>query len=175
MHDCGTSCIDCAEAARDCRVNPIRITDPFAMRTECAGDVDEAPLLVPPCGSKLGQERVTSMRSAVGIHSLNRGLHGLPAAVVENDGEDRQPILLRHGVDGIRRGEVESAVADDLHHPAGGIRQPEAKRHAAAEAKPPTGEAHIGPRLGATKLLLKDGRIADGFIEDDVILRQERL
>jgi len=135
MHDGGAPCIDCAETARDCRVKPSRIGDPFPMRSEGAAKIDETPLLARMPAAQPGQEGVRPLRGSLRVDPLDGCLHGLPAAIVENDGEDRQAILLRHGIDGIGRGKMEGAVAHDLHHtPAGWIGEPEAKGHAAAEA-----------------------------------------
>ena len=98
LHDGGAPCIDCEEAATDGSVKLIRIADPFTMSAERAGDIGEAPLLVLISGTKLGQEGVGPLCLPVRIDSLNRCLYRLPAAVIENDGQNRQPILLRHGV-----------------------------------------------------------------------------
>src|SRR5581483_6784036 len=111
MHDRCAPCIERTKAARDGFIKPVRITDSFALSTERSGDVDEVPLLALTSGTKLGQERVGQLRLSVGINPLNRGLYRLPAAIVQNDGEDREPILLRYGIHGIRRGEVEGAIA----------------------------------------------------------------
>src|SRR4051794_37366777 len=65
-----------------------------------------------------------------------------------------------------------AAVADDLPHAAIRLCQPQAERHAAAETKPTAGETDIALRLGPRDVLLQDWPVADGFVDDNVILRE---
>src|SRR5437660_31812 len=65
-----------------------------------------------------------------------------------------------------------AAVADYLHHAAIRPRQPHAHRHAAAEAEPAACEAHISLGPWPREVLLQGGPVADGFVDQDVVLRQ---
>ena len=66
---------------------------------------------------------------------------------------------------------MKTAVADDLHDASLRLRQLQAQRHAAAEAEPAAGEADIASRLRAADMLLHQRRIADRFVDDDIVLR----
>ena len=65
-----------------------------------------------------------------------------------------------------------AAVADDLHHAALRLRQPQPQRHAAAEAEPAAGKADIALRFCPRDVLLQNRPVADGFVDDDVVLRE---
>lgn len=103
MQNRGAAVVQCDQAAGYRRVESVRIRDPFAMSPKRTGDLNEASLLALTPGAKPGLERIRPLRGSIRIDPLNRRLHRLPPPIVEDDRQDRELILLRHGVDGIRR------------------------------------------------------------------------
>ena len=70
---------------------------------------------------------------------------------------------------------MKAAIADDLHDAPLRLRQLQAQRHAAAEAEPAAGEADIASWPRAADMLLHQRRIADRFVDDDIVLRQRAV
>jgi hypothetical protein len=61
---------------------------------------------------------------------------------------------------------------DVLHDAAIPLRQLQPQRHPARESKSAAGEANVALRLCSRDVLLQDRRVADGFVEDDIVLQQ---
>src|SRR6476660_6083473 len=131
--------VECGEAAVDRRRKFARLADALAVRAESLGKFRKIPPLALAARSQTRLKLVGFSGYALGVDALHRRLHRLPAAIVYDDREDGKPVLLRHGVDAVGRGEMKSPVTDHLHDAAIGLRKPEAQRHAARESKSSTG------------------------------------
>ena len=70
---------------------------------------------------------------------------------------------------------MKAAVADDLHDAPFRLRQLQAQRHAAGKTEPAAGEADIAARPRAADMLLHQWRIADRFVDEDIVLRQRAV
>src|SRR5262249_61299122 len=141
-------------------------------RATAATHVLDPPLIALARALEPRLEAIGLRGGAFGIDAQHRFLNRLPAAVVQNDCEHRQPIGLRDGIDRVRRRKMESAVADDLHYASPRSRQLDAEPGSARKAEPAAREAHIGLRLRALDLPEHRARIADRLIDDDVVLRE---
>ena len=67
---------------------------------------------------------------------------------------------------------MKSAVADHLHDAPIGFCQLQPQRHAATESQPATGKPNVALRPGARHVFLQNRSIADGLIEDDIVLNE---
>ena len=130
------------------------------------------PFLALAAALQPGLERIFLRCRALGIYPQHRRLDRAPAAIVEHHGEDRQPELLRHRINRVGVGEMEHAVAGDLHHAAVGLRQLDAERHAARAAQPAAAMREIGSGLGARQLAQHGMRIGDRLVDDNVVGRE---
>ena len=122
------------------------------------------------CGASLDFEFARSFGFALRIDAQRRLLHRVPAGVVQDDREDRQLVLLRHGEHRARIAEIEAAVAGNLHHQAIGRRKLGAERHAAGPAEAAAAGAHRGIGPLARDLQQHRARIGDTFVEDDGVV-----
>src|SRR5882724_5860226 len=89
------------EAALDRWCEIIWLGDALAMRAECLGDCREIP---PFALTARGQPRLKLIGlggNALGVHALHGRLHRLPAAIVNDDRQDWNPVPLRHRVDAV--------------------------------------------------------------------------
>ena len=110
------------------------------------------------------------LRLAVRIHAQRRLLHRRPAGVVEHDGEDRQPVLLRHRVDRRRIAEVEAAVAArPAPRSASGRASFTPSAVPPENPRPPPASPTIVPGTGARDLVEHRERVADRLVHDDVV------
>src|SRR6185312_9581192 len=141
--------VKCGEAAVDRGCQLLGVAHAFAVRAERFPNFRKIPPLALPPRHQPRLELVGRGRDALRIDALGRGFHRLPAAIVEDDGENRDLVLLCHRIDAVGRGEVEAAVADHLHDAAPGLRELQSQRHAAGEAEAAAGESDIALRLGA--------------------------
>src|SRR6185312_12773395 len=106
--------VERGEAAVDCGGKPVRLAHAFAMGTEGLCHHREiAPLALAP-RHQPRLEVVSLDRDALRVNPLGRGLHRLPAAIVQHEREDGDLILLRSRIDAVGRGEMKAAVADHL-------------------------------------------------------------
>ena len=89
------------EATLDRWCKIIRLGDALAMRAECLGDCREIP---PFALTARGQSRLKLIGlggNAPRVHALHGRFHRLPAAIVNYDRQDWNPVLLGHRVDAV--------------------------------------------------------------------------
>src|SRR3979490_2648938 len=168
MQHGGLALLQRAQAAIDRGSEIIRLGNTFAMRAERSRDSGEIPLLALTARRQPRLKLVGFRGNALWINPLHCRFHRLPAAIVEHNSQNRNLVLLRHRVDGVGRGEMKSAIADDLYDTATRAGQFQPQRHAAAEAKSAAGEADVALRLGARDVLLQDRCVADLLVVKDV-------
>src|SRR5260370_30826549 len=104
MQHGGLAVIQRSEAAVDCGSEIVRLRDAFAMRAECPCYGGEIPLLAltPRCQPRL--KLFGFGGNALWINPLHRGLHRLPAAIVQHYCKNPNLILLRPRIDACGRG-----------------------------------------------------------------------
>src|SRR5690348_4969761 len=172
MQHGGLAVVERDNAAVDRSGKLVWLAHAFAMSAEGLCHLREIAPLALASRHQARLELVGLRRDALRVNPLGRGLHRLPAAIVEYERENGDLILLRGRIDAVGRGEMEAAVADHLHDPPLRLREFQAQRHAAGKAEPTAGESHVGLWPGALEVRLQDRPVADRFIEYDVVLRE---
>lgn len=105
---------------------------------------------------------------AVRVHEQQAAARGVPALVVEHDGQDGEAVALADPVDGAGHGEEEGAVADDLADEAVRARgEFDAEGGAAGPAEAAAAAVEEGARDGGEELVGDEGGEGDGFDGED--------